>query len=101
MARRPEDAETAPLALAQTEPLPWPPKDDASVQAMTDASATLESVLLDSGWSALPAGDAWYAKRFAWEPQAAAGQVRPGSGRFERREAEAPEPVPPDAERRR
>jgi hypothetical protein len=100
VARRPEDPDTAPVALAQTEPLPWPPKDDASVQAMTDASIALESVLLDSGWTPLPAGDAWYAKRFAWEPQAADAQPRPGSGRFERREAGAPAPVPPDGEPR-
>ena len=100
VARRPEDPDTAPVALAQTEPLPWPPKDDASVQAMTDASIALESVLLDSGWSPLPGGDAWYAKRFAWEPQGAAAQARPGSGRFERRQAGAAAPVPPDGERR-
>jgi hypothetical protein len=100
VARRPEDPDAAPVALAQTEPLPWPPKDDASVQAMTDASLTLESVLLDSGWSPLPAGGAWYAKRFAWEPQAAGAQARAGSGRFERREAGDAAPVPPDAERR-
>ncbi len=98
--RRPEDPDAAPVALAQTEPLPWPPKDDASVQAMTDASVALESVLLESGWSPLPGGDAWYAKRFAWEPQAAGTQARPASGRFERRSAGAPAPVPPDAERR-
>jgi hypothetical protein len=64
------------------------------VQALTDASATLEAVLLDSGWTALPTGPAWYSKRFAWAAQAAPEAPRP-TGRFDRRRAQAPEPVPP------
>ncbi len=93
VARRSEDPDAEPVAIAQTEPLPWPPRDDASVQALTDASTTLEAVLLDSGWSALPTGEAWYSKRFAWAP-AAAPEPPPSTGRFDRRRAGAPDPAP-------
>jgi hypothetical protein len=94
VARRADEEDGPPVALAQTEVLPWPPTDQASVQALTDASRTLESVLLDSGWDGLEGGAAWYAKRFAWEPEHAGGDPddRPG-GRFARRDA-----VPRDAD---
>ncbi len=95
VARRSDDPEAEPVAIAQTEPLPWPPRDDASVQALTDASATLESVLLDSGWTGLPTGQAWYSKRFAWAAQDVAPEAPRPTGRFDRRRAQAPEPVPP------
>jgi len=97
VARRADDADVEPVAIAQTEPLSWPPRDDASVQAMTDASATLETVLLDSGWSSLPAGEAWYSKRFGWEPQDATRDPRSGSGRFDRRPAEVADLATPHA----
>jgi hypothetical protein len=95
VARRSDDVDAEPVAIAQTEPLPWPPRDDASVQALTDASATLEAVLLDSGWTALPTGQAWYSKRFAWAAQAAAPEAPRPTGRFDRRRTQAPEPARP------
>jgi len=100
VARRSDDADAEPVAIAQTEALPWPPRDDASVQALTDASTTLEKVLLDSGWSGLPTGETWYSKRFAWAPQAAEPepQVPRGTGRFERRRSRVPDPVTPVAQ---
>jgi len=102
VARRSDDADAEPVAIAQTETLPWPPRDDASVQALTDASATLERVLLDSGWTGLPTGETWYSKRFAWAPQAAEPepQVPRNTGRFDRRRRVAdPAPVAQDAPR--
>jgi hypothetical protein len=94
VAHRAGEPDASPVALAQTEALPWPPKDDASVQALAEASGTLESVLLDSGWTALPGGATWYSKRFAWEPQPAAADPNGAGdpGRFER------EPVAQDAD---
>jgi hypothetical protein len=48
----------------------WPPADASAVRAMTEAVSTLEVSLLAAGWSPLPPGDAWFAKRFAWRPRA-------------------------------
>jgi hypothetical protein len=50
--------------------LPWPPSGAAAVQALTAAAEELETRLVAAGWRPLPRGDAWYAKRFAWEPVA-------------------------------
>jgi hypothetical protein len=58
--------------VAESPPLAWPPTDAASVQALTDAANALDSVLVSAGWTALQPGGTWYAKRFAWEPAAAA-----------------------------
>jgi hypothetical protein len=41
----------------------------------------LEGLLVAAGWSLLPAGSAWYAKRFVWEP------VAPEVGKERRRSA--------------
>jgi hypothetical protein len=56
------------VALLTTRPLHWPPVGSEGVQALTDAADALEATLLAAGWQPLPPGDAWYAKRFAWEP---------------------------------
>lgn len=54
--------------IARSVALEWPPAGPAGVQALTDAAEDLEAFLVDAGWRALPPGDAWYAKRFGWEP---------------------------------
>jgi hypothetical protein len=56
--------------IAESPPLAWPPTDAASVDALTDAAQALHAAMLSAGWTALQAGTAWYAKRFAWEPTA-------------------------------
>jgi hypothetical protein len=66
-----DEATTVPIA--ESEPLEWPPRGPTSVQAMSRAADELESSLLAEGWKPLPPGEAWYAKRFAWQrlaPQA-------------------------------
>jgi hypothetical protein len=58
--------------VAESPSLEWPPTGPAAVQALTDAVEELERTMLAAGWSALPAGREWYAKRFAWKPAVAA-----------------------------
>ena len=59
-----------PVMLGESPALDWPPGDARSVQALTEAVRTLESSLIAAGWSLLPPGSAWYAKRFTWQPGA-------------------------------
>ncbi len=54
------------VRLATSGPLPWPPSDANALQDVTRAAERLESSLLAAGWTPLPPGSAWYAKRFAW-----------------------------------
>jgi len=68
--------------VAESARLEWPPTSAVAVAAMTAAAEDLEARLVTVGWRPLPPGDAWYAKRFAWEP---AARVPPASGRFARR----------------
>jgi hypothetical protein len=78
------DDGSAKAPVAQSGALEWPPSGPTAVQALSDAARALEEALLSAGWSPLPAGDAWYAKRFAWAPRAAARQPaggRAGAGR--------------------
>jgi hypothetical protein len=65
---RPVDGSAEPVTLGASGPLAWPPRDARSVQALTEAVRTLETALAAGGWSALPPGRAWYAKRFTWQP---------------------------------
>src|SRR4051794_15948430 len=58
----------APATVAESQPLIWPPSGREAVQAMTTAAEALEATMVGAGWSLLRPGDAWYAKRFAWEP---------------------------------
>ena len=71
------------VVLASSPPLEWPPVGPPGVQALTDAVEKLEFSLADAGWTPLPAGATWYAKRFQWEPRAAADEPR-RTGRFAR-----------------
>jgi hypothetical protein len=59
-----------PVTLGESPALEWPPVEARSVQALTDAVKTLESALVTAGWTLLPRGSAWYAKRFTWQPGA-------------------------------
>ena len=59
-----------PVTLGVSAPLEWPPRGARSVQALTEAVRTLESALVEAGWTALPRGSAWYAKRYTWQPGA-------------------------------
>jgi hypothetical protein len=67
--------------LAESAQLEWPPSGAAAVAAMTAAADDLEARLLAAGWRPLPRGDAWYARRFGWEPS---------RGRFDRGRPEGP-----------
>jgi hypothetical protein len=68
------------VVLMMSTPLAWPPAGPEDVQALRDSAGALETSLLDAGWTALPPGDAWYEKRFAWRPV----EPAPGSDRFSR-----------------
>jgi hypothetical protein len=81
VARPPEGS--AAVIVAESTRVPWPP-DTAGVSAMTAAAEELETRLVAAGWRPLPPGDAWYAKRFAWE---AVAPPRDAEGRFKRRAA--------------
>jgi hypothetical protein len=69
------------LVIAESPVLDWPPTDATAVHALADAVAELEGSLLADGWTSLPAGDEWYAKRFAWTPPGAGQEP---AGRFKR-----------------
>lgn len=58
----------APSTVVDSPPLEWPPSSETAVEALTRAAERLEAVMVAAGWKALAPGDAWYAKRFAWEP---------------------------------
>ena len=69
VAARPVDG-GGPITLAASALLEWPPRGARSVQALTDAVRALETRLVAVGWTPLPRGSAWYAKRFTWQPGA-------------------------------
>jgi hypothetical protein len=80
----------AGMLVASSAPLTWPPPDGRAVQRLSEAADRLEAALIGAGWTPLPPGSAWYAKRFAWSPAAqpvtALPQAtpEPGGRRFER-----------------
>jgi hypothetical protein len=55
-------------AVSESEPLGWPPNGPESVDALTHAVEQLEAGAVAAGWRPAPAGRAWYAKRFTWQP---------------------------------
>jgi hypothetical protein len=57
--------------IAHTEVVRWPPPDAEAVQALADATSSIEAVLLASGWSRLAPGETWWALRFGWTPAGA------------------------------
>ncbi len=84
--------------VAESPALEWPPTGPAAVQALSDAVDELERTLLAAGWTALPAGSEWYAKRFAWKPEAAAvpqASPPPATAPQEPEQAQAAAPDPP------
>jgi hypothetical protein len=66
-------AEAAPIEggpaveLVSSEPIAWPPSAEGA-QALSAAVQQIEDALVDAGWQSLPGGDAWYARRFTWDP---------------------------------
>jgi hypothetical protein len=75
------EAEVATVSRSRT--FGWPPEGPDAVQQVTRAAGELETALLSAGWGPLPAGDTWYAKRFAWPlPEPAPDDVpaRPATG---------------------
>jgi len=54
--------------IAKSQPLDWPPVGNEALERVAAAAKELETSLVSAGWRPLPPGDAWYAKRFAWEP---------------------------------
>jgi hypothetical protein len=56
------------VTLAESGPVPWPPSDAESIREVSEAAETLSAALAAGGWQELSPGDAWYARRFAWDP---------------------------------
>jgi hypothetical protein len=84
--------------VGRSRALRWPPGGPADIADLTRANEELEAALLTAGWSARPAGDEWYAKRFAWIPERErrtemATRAAVQTGRFQR-----VEPWPADTE---
>jgi hypothetical protein len=63
-------SETEVATVSRSRSFGWPPESPDAVRQVTRAVGELETALLAAGWGPLPAGAAWYAKRFAW-PMAA------------------------------
>ena len=78
------------VVVAQSDPLEWPPSGPAAVQAVSNAADALADTLVAAGWKTLPPGQAWYAKRFAWEPGTKPADVK-------RAGAKSPKPIKPVA----
>jgi hypothetical protein len=77
-------------AVSESEPLEWPPTGPDSLEALRHAVDELESSAVAAGWRPAPAGRAWYAKRFTWQPAQAPSAPNappPGTERFKRRTA--------------
>jgi hypothetical protein len=74
-----------PISLGESSLLEWPPGGPRSVQALTDAVRALEATLVSAGWTPLPRGSAWYAKRFTWQPGARPRALPATAGRTRHR----------------
>ena len=85
------DGAGEPIALGASALLEWPPAGARSVQALTDAVKALESALVAAGWTPLPSGSVWYAKRFTWQPGALPPVVPAAAGRVRHRDLYAAE----------
>ena len=55
------------------------------MQALADAVKRLEAKLVAAGWTPLPRGSAWYAKRFTWQPGAQPPAARATPARMRHR----------------
>jgi hypothetical protein len=82
---RPVDGDGEPVTLRASDSLEWPPGGARSVKALTDAVKALEAGLVAAGWTPLPRGSAWYAKRFTWQPGARLRAPSPTAGRMRHR----------------
>jgi hypothetical protein len=68
-------------AIVMSAPVQWPPASPAAVQSLIDTVDALASSLTAAGWTPLPPGEPWYARRFAWHPVAVAPPASaPGDG---------------------
>jgi hypothetical protein len=75
--------------VAESARFDWPPSEATGVQTLTAAAERLESALLAAGWTPLPPGSAWYAKRFAWEARTGATEPATAAPPSEPRGADA------------
>jgi hypothetical protein len=73
---RDERGESEPV-IARSDPFDWPPEGTEAVEALVGADDALSEALTLAGWTPLPRGEAWYAKRFAWEPEPASEWAPP------------------------
>jgi hypothetical protein len=62
------NGEEPACVVAESPQLPWPPEGTSSIEAMTKMVDGLVASLAEAGWRPLAPGEAWYAKRFGWEP---------------------------------
>jgi hypothetical protein len=64
------------VELAQSPSMPWP-LDGKAAKELSAAVGRLEESLLAAGWRPLARGDAWYARRFGWDPAARHSETVP------------------------
>jgi hypothetical protein len=62
------NGEAPSCVVAESPRLSWPPAGTSSIEAMTKMVDRLVASLAQAGWRPLAPGEAWYAKRFGWEP---------------------------------
>lgn len=62
------DDATERTAVSESELLGWPPTGPEALDALKHAVEQLEAGALAAGWTPAPPGEAWYAKRFTWQP---------------------------------
>jgi hypothetical protein len=87
-----------PVEVGRSRALRWPPSGPADIADLTRASEELEAALLTAGWSARPAGDEWYAKRFAWTPERERETEMATRGTVQTSRFQRAEPWPADTE---
>ena len=75
-----DERDASEPVLARSEPFDWPPEGTAAVQALVAAADALSEALTIAGWTPLPRGDAWYAKRFEWAPAPTSAWAPPRPG---------------------
>ena len=86
VAAHPVDDASEPAVIGASPLLRWPPDGARSGQALTDAVKALDAALVAAGWTPLPRGDAWYARRYTWQPGAQPADAPEARGRSRHRE---------------
>lgn len=55
-----------PVTIARSAVVAWPPRSPGSLEGLGRVLESLETAMVDAGWTPVTPGEAWYAKRFEW-----------------------------------